>query len=381
MIESYIIFLSLMGVIAAILTWLVVTEGKRPRYLPALTLTGITTGLLSATIWAYLTNGLNLTVNSVAITMLLSSTLSIIILYYLPLPRTSYSGKGITASMFIMLLLAFLFAYSSTPYAYPTTLSSTQLLNVNLDDVKQTSEVTNPQIPITIDDAVSSVSLFSTSETPKAGDYLNFRITFSSSVANWEEPYITLAVYEDTNGNNQYDVNDKPLNNQYYKVATGNSEWCANIIYDAQPHEICTVDNVPLPIFHASSLSNWKDDTQYTFPNTPEQFKPKHDMISWDANGNLKENVLAYSSIPVGVTSAIEGKIFCQNTGSYYIVVKTFDARFTTPYEAGQPLSEKIIPFTVLTAEDNAETDWFIPIIGLIALTIPAVGITITRRW
>lgn len=389
MIESYIVFLTLIGAISSLTTWLVVTSGKEPRHLPVMILVGLTSGLFMAIVWANLTGALDITINVVAITAIISSTLSLIVLYYIPLPKlVPRYGRGTWVAWIILMLLTMLFAYNGMAPTYPTTLSSTQFTAVDLDSISYSDRTPNPVVPVSIDGAVSSVKLFSTSETPTAGDYLKFRVTFTISTADWTEPYITLAVYKDNNNDSTYDTGDTLLPDNLYKVATGNSKWRANVIYDDNPHEIFANDNgVVLPIFHANSISRWMDDTQYELSNTPEKFTPTHDMLSWDSNGELKENVLTYASIPSGTTTAIEGKIYCQEQGQYYILVRAYDARFATPYETGQPLAEKLIPFAVIPSEGDGgggtpsfSIDWIL-LLGLLAVTIPAVGIMVTRRW
>ena len=388
-------FFAMLGLMTSVILWLITTEGK--KYFFILSLVGLTTGWLSGIFWIYLTGGLTITIYSMLIPVLFSLVVSAIILFYLPEPHISkpVSDRLFNLSIVILIGTALLIAYSAIPISSLSVASNENFdvqanpirtLELNSADLQSfhLSQQTN-QIPISMDYATSSVKLFSDSESPYEDSYLHFRITFSVSSNDWVKPYIKIGVFKDNNCNGYIDSGDELWTNTNYKVILNTGNWRANVQYvNGQPAgEIFAVQKPKLlPIFYASQITQWKDDTQFTFPNTPKTYKPPVDMLSWDGN-TLKETVSSYAIINSGSTASIEGMIYCpvQSVGKYLILVQTFDARYSQPYEDSTPISQKTIPFEVKGGEPNVSIDWTMAVV-LTAVSVPSiVGAVLYRKW
>jgi hypothetical protein len=138
-----------------------------------------------------------------------------------------------------------------------------------------------------------------------------------------------------------------------------------------------------LPIFHASSISQWKDETNQIFANTPEKYTAPTDMMSWEKTGNkitLKENVVSYTGINAKEITTINGKLFVQEapTGNNFILVRAYDASSTDPFdESASPLTEKYIPFQIASLETSGiGSEWMIMVaLGLIVRALVLIEI------
>ena len=391
-----VIFFGMLGLLTSIALWMISAEGNK-RYFFPLTLVGLTSGWLTGLIWVYATGGLSLPLYAVLFPVVVSLTLSAVVLFYLPEPKIteSISPKLFNISIIILIVMGLAVAYTSIPITSTSTYSTEDYSNIQMQSIKTYKlddrsiqsllQKSTNQIPMDISALKSSVSLMSSSDTPYTGSYVSFRITFSVSNYDWVKPYIKLAIFKDNNENGEIDEGDELWNSVNYKFITNLGSWRANVKYEnGQPtEEIFAVredgEIAMLPIFHASQISTWRDDTQYTFTNTPEGYTPPQDMLSWDGD-TLKETVVAYQTIPAGSSSSIEGKIYCppNSQGKYLLLVQAFDARFTDPYKNDKPIAQKIIPFEIKEGKPEITIDWTMGII-LAVVTVPSIFIA--RRW
>ena len=352
-----------------------------------LLLIGATVGWFAGMLWMVF-SPLSLTVIDVLATVILSIIPSLILIYHLPIPLTkSWNMPTAIATLLLVVALA-LSAVISLPQSYPSVANmqpiSTQSMNVVRTLDLNSGNINNflstqPSNSIGIDFVKANIQSFSTNATEN--QYLSFKITFSINKADWAEPFITFGIFKD-NGDGKVSVGDELWQATNYKVVTQSQYWRANLYYkNGQPqYEIFGTSNGLLPIFHASQITQWKDDSQYTFSNTPETYKPPVDMLSWDG-GTLKERVASYASIPAGSSSSIEGKIYCppNSHDNYYILIRAYDARFTNPYNPTQPLAEKLIPFTI---SQIPKPEVSINALMVISLALPgAMALAVVRRW
>jgi len=355
-------------------------------------LIGACVGWLAGMMWI-LFSGLSVTPVDIVATVIASIIPSLILIYGLPLPLTKKWHMPTAIATILMVVFLISSIYISLPQSYPSVANTQPLTQCasgvdvvrtlkidrnNIDDftVQQSAD----KIGITF----TGVNIQSLSTDAKEGQYLKFRISFSVSKSNWVKPFITFGIFKDNDNDGRISDGDELWEATNYKVITNSGCWRANLYYEnGQPkYEVFGSDEGLLPIFHASQISVWKDDTQYTFANTQEGYKPPQDMLSWDGN-TLKENVLAYASIPAGQTSYIEGKIYCppQSKGHYYIVVRAYDARFTNPYNPSQPLAEKIIPFTISEAPKPSVDINVVMFVASLAIPTAITAILIKRWW
>jgi len=358
-----------------------------------LLLVGACVGWFAGMLWV-LFSGLTVTVIDIVATLIASIIPSLLIIYGLPIPFTKKWHTPTAIATLLLLVFLVSAVYISLPQSYPAVANTQSLIQYasNVDVVKtleiDRSNIDNFIAPqstneIGITFTKANIQAFSTNATEN--QYLKFRITFSVSKADWVKPFITFGIFKDNDNDGKISAGDVLWEATNYKVITNSGYWRANLYYenDQPKYEIFGSDEGLLPIFHASQLSVWKDDTQYIFANTPEGYKPPQDMLSWsnDIHVPLKENVLAYATIPAGQTSYIEGKIYCppESEGNYYIVVRAYDARFTDPYNPSQPLAEKIIPFTI---SKTPKPEVGIDVLMIVSFALPsAVAILLAKKW
>jgi len=393
-----VIFFGILGLMTAIGMWLIATESDK-RYFFPLVITGLASGWVTGLVWTYATGGLSVPLYATTFPVIASIFSSTIILFYLPAPRISERISNNLAKMTVALLvvLALFVSYSSIPITGTTvmetedysgiTAQSVNTLTVDNRMAEILSKDPTNEIPIQITALKNTVSPLSTTEDGIVGKYLHFKITFSVSQYDWVKPYVKILIFEDKDGNGEISKGDVLYRTTNYKVILNSGSWRANVKYTNNlPAEEIFVANIGgedvyLPIVHGT-VSVWKDDTQYTFANTPEGYTPPNDMLSWNDN-TLMETVQSFEVIPAGTSSYIEGKIYCSNVGKYLLLVEAFDARYSDPFAhwfEDKPLSKEVIPFEV-KAEQKPEItiDWTIGL-ALSVVGVPA-AIFFTRRW
>jgi hypothetical protein len=223
-------------------------------------------------------------------------------------------------------------------------------------------------------------------EEPQPGGYMDFRVSMDTDTV-WTQPYLKIAVFQDTDGDGKLSIGDIMWADTSYKMilASTDANWRANCVWESDQPVSCafSTDSMILPIFYASDISHWKDEANQVFANTPEKYTAPNDMMSWEKTGNkitLKENVVSYASINAGEITTVSGKLFIQGVpaGNNFILVRTYDASMTDPFdERASPITEKYIPFQVASLQmGGIGSEWTI-LLGLGAIVGALVFIEI----
>lgn len=382
MLLEHMLACALIGLITSGIITFIVDDKKSNVVMFFMLLFGATFGWIIGMVFIFLTGGLELSIPWLALPVVTTLFASIIMLYkfrnigiiFLYRPRWQVSRISAILSVVVLFALVGSLVILALPQGYGTSYN-TQVFSIrgaNLESGEITLSTSQANkfnavtptglIPITFDTAKSSVSFPRIAENPKQGDYLEFQLTFSigSGGGNWEQPYIGMLVFEDSNGNSQFDAGEKKWNDKNYKGPTVPCKWRGNFLYktDGSPVQeffTAATDEGTLlaPIFHADKITGWKGDDDYSFPNTPENYDPPIDGISWEISGGtltLKEDVTTFASVSSGSSVTFQGKIYCPDgsAGSHGLLVRAFDARFTDPYTPNEdPLAEHVMSFYV----------------------------------
>ena len=372
MIEMEVMLFGLIGALTSLIISFFVTEGKAVRLNILLVLLGALTGWIGGMIWVVLTGGLEITLFALVIPVFVSALFT-----YLILDRTSARSLGnmhvdkrlsvlALAGLFV---LSFGVAYTAIPIDFKPTMNTQQFTVAPLSYVPGEKTITMPSsiaptnaIPMDINCVGSSTTFSTMAENPNTGAYYDFKIYFTPKIP-WSMPYIKMAIYEDKDGDGKLSTGDVLWSDADYKLSTGSSNWRINCLWDntcadcnpQAKYGMFTSNGKLLPIFHAETMTQTIDDTKGNFLNTPEAFIPSVDMLSWDSKG-IKEQIVTYAAISADETSSIQGKAYCSNEhlGKNIIVVKTYCACSSDPFGDGQPIQEKIIPFSVTPMAEEA---------------------------
>lgn len=372
-----------MGVTTSVIMWLIVNEGKNDVMLLFLTLFGATFGWISGMVFIFATGGLEMSLPWFILPAIAVALGDMIVLYafrnvgaIFRLPGWIVGRVTSTISVVIVAVLILSIFLLAVP-SYGTSIN-TQTYSVRDARIGGTMTLSSSQarafnavstmayVPITFDTAKSSVSFPRIAENPDEGQYLEFELTFSVSSAkppsNWEQPYIGMCVFKDDDADGSLDAGEEIWDDLNYKGPTLlDCWWRSNCVYTTAgtpAYEMFTLsvggDFLLAPMFHASSVSLWKADTSYTFPNTPQQYVPPRDGVSWEESPSgaltLKEQVGGYRTISAGSSATFKGKIYCPTgyAGTHGLLVRAFDARYTGPYTPNEdPLAEHVMTFTV----------------------------------
>ena len=373
---------ALLGLITAGTVSLVVNEGRSNVVTLFMLLFGATFGWIIGMVFIFLTGGLELTIPWLALPVITTVFASTLMLYKFRDIGAIYARPGWQVnrlSAILSVVIIFVLVSSLVVLALPQGYASsynTQVFSardmsreegtivLSTSQANRFASVTPTGIvPITFDTAKSSVGFPRIAENPGEGDYLEFQLTFNvgSGGGNWEQPYIGMFVFDDGNGNGHFDPGEDDIwSDLHYKGPTESGKWRANCVYDEPGNPIAEFfvasvdgDILLVPIFHANSITVWKVDNDYIFPNTPENYMPPNDMISWWIPGTnlvLKEQVTAFASVSAGSSVTFKGKIYCPSgsAGDHGLLVRAFDARYTDPYTPNEgPLAEHEMTFTV----------------------------------
>lgn len=276
-------------------------------------------------------------------------------------------------------------------------------------DINQLIE--NPFTAYRIRSYYASVDFpFRVSETPTEGQYISFKLTFSVSSASptdWQKPVINCFVWGDVNGNGQYDDGtDKVLSARYYKLPTSTDGvyvsapcvyWASNgtALWAMYSYPAVGGDIGLLPVIFGKcgvggSITPWKDDSKYTFSNTPEGFKPPYDQFSIALldNGTLvpMEDVYSWYKIPKGGSCNVYGKLYCPEGMSsvakdwYFVVVAYDDAYGVMPlayhemhFQVNPKGEEQLPPIININSAWWIETALFL-LVGVACLAIIKYG-------
>jgi len=383
MLESEIMVFALLGIMTSATMGAVVTENIKKTIL--LAFQGAITGFITAIIWIALTSGLDITLGSLIIPIVISAGISYITIYYTPEGSVSgVSDRTVSVTAIGLFLLVFIVAWSAIPITFGTSMNAQQYSVGALDwepgetVVRTTQQSPTLEIPILVTESMSSISWDAFSETPSVGKYLEFKLTLQP-YSDWEQPYIKMGIYKDTDNNGRLSRGDVLWSDTDYVLETRYTLWRANCLWDqGQPtYGALSVDGNLLPVFHAKQITKTLDETGKTFGNTPENYVPQTDMMSWDSSG-LKDQVVSYASVESGQTATIYGKAYCnqESIGNNFILLQTYDARTSNPFSNDAPLQEDIIMFEVtqqaepITVAGIEMTGIAIPILIILGLFI-----------
>ena len=298
-------------------------------------------------------------------------------------PSISAQRMSAAVSFIILLVIAALLVVGSLPIAYasvPNTTSALKTPSIYKSGLTNILEVDSSHLAIaalgcdscnqnglvSIDSEHSSIHFPILASDPNVGDYLEFEITFNvgSSGGAWEQPYVHLAVVGDSNSNGQLDDGEPFWNPSYHKFVTNSGNWRSCCIWGDSsmgflPYIQCNVagstsGTVFLPFWHGS-CSTWKtESSSNNFQNTPEKYNPPHDQWSWELSGGSaspKEEITSFSSVAVGSSTKIKGRIYCAADvdGTDNILwIRAYDLRFQPNYYGGDtPISQEFMSFHI----------------------------------
>jgi hypothetical protein len=389
--EELVVF-CLYGLVTSLAFDLLITEGKYLKFTMFMLVAGAFFGCISGLTWIYLTGGLGLDILALVFTIIVTSFFSLMILLYLPSRLTGHvthtSKSTAMISSVVLIGLCVLLALTSIPPAGISAMNTEQYVAEDLEwnpncpacnvldanDVALYSGTPTNAIPMTMNYGKSSIDSFKMMEDPHEGGYMDFEVGMSIE-GTWAKPYLKIAVFSDKDNDGALSVGDVMWADTSYKMITDSSDekWRSNCIWqDEEPVSSAFVtENMILPIFHANSISVWKDETNIAFTNTPESYMPPYDMLSWertDSKITLKESVLSFEGISDTSTN-VRGRLYCDNApvGSNFILVQSFDATTSDPYEEGvAPIQSKLIPFQVASLQSigGIGSEWML-FIGL----------------
>ena len=387
---------SLAGMIVALITSIVITEGDKPVTSLFLGVLGATVGYLYGMFWLFVTAGLEY--NLVA---MLGVILITLIVTWIALARLqdvidiitpSASAQKISASVSFILLLviAVILVVGSLPISYASVSNTKSALetpsiyrNGLIDDLTVDSSILaiaalgtcsscNQNGLVSIDSEHSSIHFPILASDPGVGDYLEFEITFAvgSGGGAWEQPYVHLAVVTDANSNGQLDDGEQFWSPSSHKFVTNSGDWRSCCIWENNvPYIQCNIAGssggaVFMPFWHAS-CSTWKtESSSNNFQNTPENYNPPNDQWSWELSGGSispKEDINSFSSVGKGSSTKIKGRIYCaaDADGTDNILwIRAYDYRFQPNYYGGDtPISQEFMSFHVGGGTPPVDTD------------------------
>ena len=384
MLLEHILACALIGLITAGVMTYIITEGKSNIVMFFMLLFGATFGWIVGMIFIFVTGGLELSVPWLVLPVITTAFASTLMLYKFRNIGAIFVyslGKSDRVAAIFSVVILFVLIGSLVIIALPQGYSSsynTQTFSAkdisfkNVATTLSTSQARHLNavtptglVPITFDVTKSSVSFPRIAENPEQGDYLEFQLTFdvASGGGHWEQPYIGMCVFQDSNGNGQPDSGEAIWSDLNYKGPTDPAVkyWRANCIYNTDGSTYAEIfvagingEMLLMPIFHANAISSWKTDSSYNFPNTPQGYTPPNDMLSWEISSGgsvtLKETVTSFASVSAGGSVTFEGKIYCPDgsAGSHGLLIRAFDMRYTDPFTPNEdPLAEHVMSFYV----------------------------------
>jgi len=363
---------------------LIIDEGRNPIYNLACMFFGGLSGWIAGSIFAIPTDGLVWDLWSILIPAFLGGIITILVTIYLK-DKIPYPSKTIKplVSLIAFIIIVLLCAYSVIPekmtftpvgeerlavYSienYETELDEYEIEGIDVIPTNIQAYSINTAYPLLLNCNIYKTASrypFYLNDNPTEGQYLKVSIKFSvssSSPVNWTRPVWTILVWADKNNDNQFNSGDLILTDLNYKLPAeaGTIYSSAVCVYNestGQPinamyYTISGGNIVLLPIYGAIFSTTYKDDSLYTFANTPEGFKPPYDQWSWaynPSNGTVypKENTISgWATIPKGSTSNTVLKIFCpvgmaNASTTWKITVTCYDFEYSQ--------SESIATFT-----------------------------------
>jgi hypothetical protein len=345
---------------------------------------GATAGWLTGMAFIFLTGGLDLSLPWMILPAIIVALSSILILCKLTGRRVMFNqprwkvGRSLAVVMSVAVILSLVvslavLAFPSYGVSYNTESFSvrgtmlTGYTSLTSSSVRALTTELSPSF-VSIDSAKSCVHFPVISDNPDEGDYLEFRATFNvgPNGGSWDQPYVKLGVIKDNNGDGAVDAGDEVWNGALYKLATQTSkQWRSNCLWEGtspvvQLHLVSVSGEILfMPIFHASAITQWKNDQGQTFANTPENYLPPIDQLSWELSGSsvsLKEDITTFAVVGAGSSTNIEGKIYCPSgsAGSHLVLIQAFDLRYTNPFDPAEaPLAQEIMTFSVTSGSGD----------------------------
>lgn len=413
MLLAEVLVFALFGLLTSLTLDIFINKHNKPILTFFLLLEGAFFGWLSGVMWVYITGGLDLNVFSLIIPVIVSAFFTTLTLMYLPIRTGRIKGVGVVGNVFSFVLLGGIIvalflstvpptnvqAFNTEEFATQTEEWQIGQRTMDANTIGQFTVTPTNAIPITTKCATSSIKGLMMMEEPQPGSYMDFMISMDVGGV-WKEPYVKIAVFQDTDGDGKLSIGDIMWADSSYKMVLSSSDWRTNCVWENNQPVSCafSTDSMILPIFHATGISMWKDDANQVFTNTPEGYVAPNDMMSWEKTGNtitLKENVLAYGSInsqyqiidtpmPMSTDSnevtTINGKLYVQGvpSGNNFILVRTYDASSTDPFdESANPITEQYVPFQVAGLQTGGiGSEWMI-LVGLGAIVGALVFIEI----
>lgn len=381
--QIILIWIGITGLTGTIVS-LMISEGKNPLYILGNIFFCGFVGALFGGFFVSLTDALVWDFWSLLIPVFIGGIVSFLIAMFLRdrIPKPTIEIKPI--AMVVAILMIMMLSVASS---YPLMSQPTRVLNtsgttpqvINIGDVRiirptgynyETFELTNAlneisfgisninqltgsqYIPVYIRSYHTSIDFPNRlAENPSEGDYLGFKLTFGvaeNSPVDWQKPVWFVLCWGDVNNNGELDENDTILSEQYFKIPSkaGGIHVSAPCVYDENGQPMWAMygytedngDYYLLPILFGTYFT-WKDDSQYTFANTPEGFKPPYDQASWQVDATsgeilLKENIYSWIKIQKGQSYDVYGKLYCptgmsQTANDWYLTIVAFDVAYS----------------------------------------------------
>lgn len=415
---------------------MLITFGRRPLYLLANIFFGAFIGFIAGGIFVDLTKGLEWALWSLMIPPILGGIVGFFLAVFLyeKLPSPTKEMKPIAGliSIIVLIMLSMLALMPLLPtheaehvvghQFHALELKDMKVLKPSIqdnyikwegvryidcfpeDEIQRIKLYGNPFKPLNIKVWHTDVDLpFKLQENPNEGDYLNFKITFSvpsDSPSDWSKGWFYIYIWGDLDSDGVADDDDIVMWDEYMKIPTNSNpikvRCCC--FYDANNQPTVAEywielqnGNYLMPIDLSTPVqpSEYKDDSKYSFANTPEGYTPPWDMYSFkvDENGYIwqMENLSCFNPVKKGQTLTVYGKFYCpigmtNATKDWYLRILCFDAQYSDVepiavhdehFEVGggaggPPVVNVAVDFWVETA--------ILGIVGLICIAIIKVG-------
>lgn len=314
---------------------------------------------------------------AILIAILFAGVVSIFTAIYVKdkLLRITSNVKNVYIAIFIILLIGMFSVLPERTVSYPeteyTSIPVYQLGEVtgmieNNYEVENIVTPTQGNYPISLDiKTYKSAMRFPTIQAnPTEGQYIDIKITFSvasSSPVDWQKPLWTIYVGTDTNNDGRIDT---ILPDIFYKLPSQ-----AGLIYTSAVCLYNSTNGQPMQALYNFVSGGYlnllpvvfgvynqvKDDSQYTFQNTPEKFKPPYDQYSWyysPSNGTIYpfETLNSWVVLRKGETKDVYMRLYCADgmaindtATTWTVVIDAYDLA----YSSSQAIKSATMTFTV----------------------------------
>lgn len=386
MLIEEIIIIAFIGALTSTAISFYSTKGKADGIVIFMTLFGASIGWIIGMIFIFATGGLELTFEWLLLPVITTALLTVYMLYKFQDKRLivfSNREKTNTAAMILSIIILIALLGGAAAMSLPKTYTSAASIDylstsesVRLISGSKTYELSGSDAydistplssnGISVGFTKSSVNFPRIAENPMEGDYLEFQATFTVSQNNWVSPYIKMTVIYDADGSGTLSSGDQYWSDVDFKFATqSGKKWRTNLIWEnnapyIQIHQVSTGDNILiLPIVHANTITQWKNDEGNSFMNTPENYNSPYDQLSWELIGssiNLKEDVSAFATINTGSSESIKGKIYCptDSAGQHFLIIQAFDFNYHDPWDPDEtPFAQEYMTFVVTEEDDH----------------------------